>query len=44
MDITNGKLAETTSTARADLDDVFEGFIEGLDPDDTGNNLSLIHI
>jgi hypothetical protein len=38
MDITDGKLAKTTSTARADLDDVFEGFIEGLDPDDTGNN------
>ena len=38
MDITNGKLGKTTSTARADLDDVFEGFIEGLDPDDTGNN------
>ena len=38
MDITNGKLAKTTSTARDDLDDVFEGFIEGLDPDDTGNN------
>lgn len=38
MDITNGKLGKTTSTARDDLDDVFEGFIEGLDPDDTGNN------
>jgi hypothetical protein len=38
MDITDGKLAKTTSTARADLDDIFEGFIEGLDPDDTGNN------
>lgn len=38
MDITNGKLGKTTKTARADLDDVFEGFIEGLDPDDTGNN------
>ncbi len=39
MDIdSNGKLGKTTKTARADLDDVFEGFIEGLDPDDTGNN------
>lgn len=38
MAITDGKLGKTTSTARADLDDVFEGFIEGLDPDDTGNN------
>jgi hypothetical protein len=38
MDITNGKLGKTNKTARADLDDVFEGFIEGLDPDDTGNN------
>ena len=38
MDITNGKLAKTTSTARDDLDDVFEGFIEGLDPDTTGTN------
>ena len=38
MDLTNGKLTKTNTTARADLDDVFEGFIEGLDPDDTGNN------
>ncbi|CAI8305068.1 MAG: Uncharacterised protein [Gammaproteobacteria bacterium] len=38
MDITNGKLGKTTETARDDLDDVFEGFIEGLDPDDTGTN------
>jgi hypothetical protein len=38
MDLTNGKLTKTNTTARNDLDDVFEGFIEGLDPDDTGNN------
>ncbi|MEM9152747.1 MAG: hypothetical protein AAGB19_20135 [Cyanobacteria bacterium P01_F01_bin.3] len=32
------KLSKTSILARTDLDDIFEGFIEGLDPLDTLNN------
>jgi hypothetical protein len=38
MDISGGKIVPTNKAARADLDDVFEGFIEGLDPNDIGSN------
>ena len=38
MNISGDKIAKTNKEARADLDDIFEGFIEGLDPNDTGNN------
>lgn len=36
--ISGTELVATTTLPRADLDDVFEGFIEGLDPLDTGND------
>lgn len=32
------KIEKTNKASRADLDDVFEGFIEGLDPNDIGGN------
>lgn len=41
MDISGDKIVNTTKGGRADLDDVFEGFIEGLDPNDTGNNFGV---
>ena len=38
MDVSGDKLVATNKSARADLDDIFEGFIEGLDPNDIGSN------
>lgn len=38
MDISGDQLVATSKNARADLDDVFEGFIEGLDPNDILSN------
>ncbi|MEM1223803.1 MAG: hypothetical protein AAGH40_13710 [Verrucomicrobiota bacterium] len=36
--ISGNKVVATTKNPRADLDDVFEGFIEGLDPNDIASN------
>jgi hypothetical protein len=41
MNVSGDKVAQTNKTARADLDDIFEGFIEGLDPNDTGANYGV---
>ena len=41
MDVDGGKITKTTKNARSDLDDVFEGFIEGLDPNDIGANYGV---
>jgi hypothetical protein len=38
MDVSGDKLVATNKSGRADLDDIFEGFIEGLDPNDIGSN------
>jgi hypothetical protein len=38
MDISGDKLVASTKNSRADLDDIFEGFIEGLDPNDILSN------
>jgi hypothetical protein len=41
MDVANGKIVNTTKNTRTDMDDVFEGFIEGLDPNDIGANYGV---
>jgi hypothetical protein len=41
MNVSGDKVAQTNKTARSDLDDIFEGFIEGLDPNDTGANYGV---
>ena len=41
MNVSGDKVAQTNKTARSDLDDIFEGFIEGLDPNDTGENYGV---
>jgi len=38
VDTTNDVVGPTLKASRNDLDDVFEGFIEGLDPNDIGSN------
>lgn len=38
IEISGDTVVNTNKTARDDLDDIFEGFIEGLDPDDTNND------
>ena len=41
MDIEDDKIVATNKEARADLDDVFEGFVEGLDPNDILSNAGV---
>ncbi len=41
MDSSGDELVATTILPRADLDDVFEGFIEGLDPNNTPNQVGV---
>lgn len=38
MNVSGDKVEKTGKNARADLDDIFEGFIEGLDPNDILSN------
>lgn len=41
MNVSGDKIVKTNKAGRGDLDDVFEGFIEGLDPNDIGSNYGV---
>lgn len=41
IDTVNNKIVATIKNTRSDLDDVYEGFIEGLDPNDIGANYGV---